>query len=90
MTLYAFNADTVPVSRLHQLQGQGHKVVLVSPSAERPEGFAVYVSGDMEQNLRDAASLYPEQTDRAYVSDNGDMGVARDLEWRYIWGREFT
>jgi hypothetical protein len=97
VTVYAFDVDgtletsagPIRVARLQELVAEGHPVVIVSPSGARPQGYPEFIGGDRGQNLREAANAYPEQDDHAYVSDNGDLAVARDWGWRYIWHREF-
>ena len=94
MALLCFDVDgtldtgdgPIPVSVLHDLEGRGHTVVIVSPSPLRPRdaGFPEFLSVDRKKNLLDALQAHP--SDRpVYISDNdGDDALSAEVDFEYV------
>jgi hypothetical protein len=83
------SAGPVPVTRLLELDElAGCAVVIVSPSAARPTGFAERISDDRAANLRAAAEGFPADL-KVYVSDNGDREVAQQAGFTYVDAADF-
>ena len=85
MVLIAFDVDgtldcsqgPVSVERLRYLSTEGIRIVIVSPSRNRPQGFEESIQGNRFENLK----AIPNQEGllfKLYISDNhGDDEVAK-------------
>jgi hypothetical protein len=83
------SAGPVPVTRLLDLDElAGCAVVIVSPSAARPSGFAERISDDRAANLRAAAEGFPADL-RLYISDNQDREAAEAAGFTYVDAADF-
>jgi hypothetical protein len=74
----------VKTDRLRELERQGAKVVIVSPSSARPQGFVCI--NDLPSRLeclQKASQTFPSEM-KLYVSDNGDMDIAKQAGFIYI------
>ncbi len=94
MALLCFDVDgtldtgdgPIPVSVLHDLEGMGHEVVIVSPSPLRPKdaGFPEFLSVDRKKNLLDALEAHPDDRP-VYISDNeGDDKLSEEVNFEYV------
>ena len=94
MALLCFDVDgtldtgdgPIPASVLHDLEGMGHKVVIVSPSPLRPKdaGFPEFLSVDRKKNLLDALEAHPDDRP-VYISDNdGDDKLSEEVKFEYV------
>jgi hypothetical protein len=99
MALVCFDVDgtlepgigPIPVQALHDLAGQGHMVVIVSPSPLRPRnaGFPEFLSPDRKKNLLDARVAHPH-VHAVYVSDNdGDDRLCAEVGFEYVYPTDF-
>ncbi len=84
----------VSIERLTQLQS-GYPyvaVAIVSPSAKRPPGFPSFLvngGGDRLANLLAVKQAFPSDL-YVYVSDNGDMEVAKKAGFSYVDAKAFV
>lgn len=94
MALLCFDVDgtlvpgigPIPVDVLHELEGVGHKVVIVSPSPLRPPHapFPEFLSVDRKKNLLDAQAANPGEHP-VYISDNeGDDHLSAEVNFEYV------
>ena len=66
---------TIPTKTLSLLELAGHKVVIVSPSPFRPDGFKVFARNESNdyrwENIQDAMDYYgiTDKSDVIYVDD---------------------
>lgn len=84
------SAGPVTVARLRELdQLEGCTVVIVSPSAARPAGFAERIDGPSRaDNLRAAAKDWPADL-LVYCSDNEDRAEAAAAGFCYVDRNDF-
>ncbi len=83
---------TVPVDRLRELALAGYTIIIVSPSANRPEGFLEIPSSgeNRRDSLEEVKRKYPEEKLGLYISDNPEDDVlARELGFCYIHPSNF-
>ena len=82
----------VPVARLNELVAQGHAMIIVSTSLNRPQGFVEVLSRmyKRKDSLEEVKKRYPQGGLFLYVSDNpGDDEVCRATGFTYVRPEDF-